>query len=117
MTLALEAHRSTARPAPAWCTSPDPMPVWSTYGPALSAVLMTTGWWHARRMGVTASVTALAVPFVAVAVHGGDMALKPLVREDQRCQSLRVATLEACPAPGDWSFPSDHAAIAAAAAM
>jgi undecaprenyl-diphosphatase len=28
-----------------------------------------------------------------------------------------VRTLEACPAPGDWSFPSNHAAIAAAAAV
>jgi membrane-associated phospholipid phosphatase len=39
------------------------------------------------------------------------------VSEDRPCRSLRVTTLEACPAPGDWSFPSNHAAIAAAAAV
>lgn len=40
-----------------------------------------------------------------------------VVREDRPCQSLHVKTLEACPAPGDWSFPSNHTVIAAAAAV
>lgn len=93
------------------------MSTWSTYGLALFAVLMTVGWWHARRVGATASVTALAVPFVVVVAFGVDAVLKLLVREDRPCQSLRVTTLETCPAPGDWSFPSNHAAIAAAAAV
>ncbi|MFD3925713.1 phosphatase PAP2 family protein [Streptomyces sp. NPDC058614] len=104
-----------ARHAPAWLD--DSVSAWSTYGLALFAVLMTIGWWRARRVGATASVTALAVPFVVVIAYGVDAALKLLVREDRPCQSLRVATLKACPAPGDWSFPSNHAAIAAAAAM
>jgi undecaprenyl-diphosphatase len=43
--------------------------------------------------------------------------LKLVVREDRPCQSLHVVTLEACPAPGDWSFPSNHTVIAAAAAV
>ncbi|MBP5898065.1 phosphatase PAP2 family protein [Streptomyces scabiei] len=101
--------------APAWLD--DAVSAWSTYGLALFAVLMTIGWWRARRLGATASVTALAVPVVVVVAYGVDAALKLLVREDRPCQSLRVATLEACPAPGDWSFPSNHAAIAAAAAV
>ena len=62
-------------------------------------------------------MTALAVPFVVVTAYAVDAALKLLVREDRPCQSLRVVTLEACPAAGDWSFPSNHAAIAAAAAI
>jgi len=53
---------------------------------------------------------------VVVVAYGVDALMKPAVREDRPCQSLRVKTLEACPAPGDWSFPSNHAAIAAAAA-
>ncbi|MDX3240335.1 phosphatase PAP2 family protein [Streptomyces sp. ME18-1-4] len=101
--------------APAWLD--DTVSAWSTYGLALFAVLMTIGWWRARRLGATASVTALAVPFVVVAAYAVDAALKLLVREDRPCQSLRMATLEACPAPGDWSFPSNHAAIAAAAVV
>ncbi|MGW2783110.1 phosphatase PAP2 family protein [Streptomyces populi] len=99
-----------ARHSPVWLD--DTVSAWSTYGLALFAMLMAVGWWHARRVGVTASVTALAVPFVVVAGYGVDAVLKLLVREDRPCQSLRVTTLEACPAPGDWSFPSNHAAVA-----
>lgn len=104
-----------ARHSPVWLD--DTVSAWSTYGLALFAVLMAVDWWHARRVGATASVTALAVPFVVVVAFGVDSVLKLLVREDRPCQSLRVTTLEACPAPGDWSFPSNHAAVAAAAAV
>ncbi|MFJ4789934.1 phosphatase PAP2 family protein [Streptomyces sp. NPDC088794] len=104
-----------ARETPPWLD--DSVLAWSTYGLALFGVLMTIGWWHARRAGAAASVTALAMPFVVVVAYGVDTALKLVVREDRPCQSLRVTTLEACPAPGDWSFPSNHAAIAAAAAV
>jgi undecaprenyl-diphosphatase len=104
-----------ARRSPVWLD--DAVSTWSTYGLALFAVLMAVGWWRARRVGAAASVTALAVPFVVVVAFGVDAVLKVLVREDRPCRSLRVATLEACPAPGDWSFPSNHAAIAAAAAV
>ncbi|GCB44609.1 phosphatase PAP2 family protein [Streptomyces sp. NL15-2K] len=104
-----------ARQSPAWLD--DAVSAWSTYGPGLFAVLMVIGWWGARRVGVRASVTALAVPFIVVLAYGVDTGLKLLVREDRPCQSLHVTPLEACPAPGDWSFPSNHAAIAAAAAV
>ncbi|MEU6261017.1 phosphatase PAP2 family protein [Streptomyces sp. NPDC047043] len=104
-----------ARHAPAWLK--DTVSVWSTYGLALFAVLMVLGWWRARRASATASVTALTVPFVAVVAHGVDAVRKLLVREDRPCRSLRVAPLDACPASGDWSFPSNHAAITAAAAV
>ncbi|WP_030669558.1 phosphatase PAP2 family protein [Streptomyces cellulosae] len=101
--------------APAWLD--DAVSAWSTYGLALFAALMTIGWWRARRVGATASVTALAAPLVVILAYGVDAVLKLLVREDRPCQSLHVTPLEACPAPGDWSFPSNHAAIAAAAAV
>ncbi|MCQ9178005.1 phosphatase PAP2 family protein [Streptomyces sp. IBSBF 2953] len=104
-----------ARHAPGWLDGA--VSAWSTYGLALFAALMAYGWWRARRAGAAASVTALATPFAVVAAYGVDAALKLLVREDRPCRSLRAATLEACPAPGDWSFPSNHAAVAAAAAV
>ncbi|MFG2575110.1 phosphatase PAP2 family protein [Streptomyces sp. NPDC048481] len=104
-----------ARHAPAWLD--DTVSAWSAYGLALFAVLMAVGWWRARRAGAAAAVTALAAPVAVVAAYGMNAALKLLVREDRPCRSLRAATLEACPAPGDWSFPSNHAAIAAAAAV
>ncbi|MES4886867.1 phosphatase PAP2 family protein [Streptomyces sp. NPDC096012] len=104
-----------ARRSPGWLD--DAVSAWSTYGLALFAVLMVVGWWRARRVSALASLTALAVPFVVVVTYAVDAGLKLLVREDRPCRSLHMATLEACPAPGDWSFPSNHAAIAAAAAV
>ncbi|MER5470093.1 phosphatase PAP2 family protein [Streptomyces sp. NPDC002935] len=104
-----------AEDSPSWLDTL--VSAWATYGLWLFAVLMVLGWWRARREGPRAALTALAVPVVVVMAYGVDLGLKLLVREDRPCQSLRVATLEACPAPGDWSFPSNHAAIAAAAAV
>ncbi|UXY31535.1 phosphatase PAP2 family protein [Streptomyces sp. HUAS TT20] len=90
---------------------------WATYGLAVFAVLMVVGWWRARRVGAAAALTALAVPAAVLVAFAVDAGLKLVVREDRPCQSLRVSTLEVCPGPGDWSFPSNHAAIAAAAAV
>ncbi|MFJ9817725.1 phosphatase PAP2 family protein [Streptomyces sp. NPDC101151] len=104
-----------AQRAPDWLD--DTVSVWTTLGLGLFAVLMIVGWWHARRAGAAAAVTALLVPVVVVLAYGVDMIVKLLVREDRPCQSLHVRTLEACPAPGDWAFPSNHAAIAAGAAV
>ncbi|MFF7946343.1 phosphatase PAP2 family protein [Streptomyces griseorubiginosus] len=104
-----------ARHAPAWLDGA--VSFWSTYGLAVFAVLAVVGWWFARRGGDAAAVRALAVPVVVVLAYGVDALVKLAMREDRPCQSLRVKTLETCPAPGDWSFPSNHAAIAAAAAV
>ncbi|MDX3435778.1 phosphatase PAP2 family protein [Streptomyces stelliscabiei] len=104
-----------ARDAPGWLDGAASF--WSTYGLAVFALLAVVGWWFARRVGDAAAVRALAVPVVVIVAYGVDALVKLAVREDRPCQSLRVKTLEACPAPGDWSFPSNHAAIAAAAAV
>lgn len=103
------AHRT-----PGWLDTA--ISVWSTYGLALFAVLMLTGWWHARRRGPEAAVQALAAPVLVLLAFGVNDALKQVVREDRPCRTLHRAVLETCPAPGDWSFPSNHAALAAAAA-
>ncbi|MCZ4101783.1 phosphatase PAP2 family protein [Streptomyces sp. H39-C1] len=104
-----------ARHAPGWLDGATSF--WSTYGLAVFAVLAGVGWWSAHRAGGAVVVRALAVPVVVVGAYGVDAVVKLAVREDRPCQSLRVTTLEACPAPGDWTFPSNHAAIAAAAAV
>ncbi|MEU9474507.1 phosphatase PAP2 family protein [Streptomyces sp. NPDC048191] len=105
-----------AQHSPGWLD--DTVSAWSTYGLAVFAVLAAVGWWRARHTGaVAAAVVALVVPVVVVGAYGVDAVLKLVVREDRPCQSLHMRTLEACPAPGDWSFPSNHAAIAAAAAV
>ncbi|MET8690362.1 phosphatase PAP2 family protein [Streptomyces sp. NPDC004732] len=104
-----------AQRSPGWLDTA--VTVWSAYGLAVFALLMILGWWQARRVGAAAAVTALAVPMVAALAFVLDDVLKLIVREDRPCQSLQVRTLEACPAPGDLSFPSNHAAIAAAVAV
>lgn len=87
-----------ARHSPAWLD--DTVSAGSAYGLAVFAVLVIIDWRPARRMSTTASVTALAAPFVVVVAYGVNTGLKLLVREDRPCQSLHVTTLEACPAPG-----------------
>ncbi|MFJ8825467.1 phosphatase PAP2 family protein [Streptomyces sp. NPDC102467] len=101
--------------APGWFDGA--VSAWSTYGLAVFAVLLVLAWWRARRTGAAAALTALAAPVVVVVAYALNDVVKMLVREDRPCRSLHLATLEACPAPGDWSFPSNHAAVAAAAAV
>ncbi|MFF4098936.1 phosphatase PAP2 family protein [Streptomyces sp. NPDC001903] len=103
------AHR-----APAWLDSL--IGAYSTHGPALFAVLMLLAWQRARHQRPRQAVIALAAPLLTVPAFGVSSLLKPLLHESRPCQSIRVVTPEACPAPGDWSFPSNHAALAAAAA-
>ncbi|MFI2642037.1 phosphatase PAP2 family protein [Streptomyces sp. NPDC018610] len=104
-----------AQRSPGWLDTV--IQVWSTYGLAVFALFMVLAWWRARRTGAATAVSALAVPAAVVLAYGVNDLLKTAVHEDRPCQSLRVRTLEACPAHGDWSFPSNHAAIAAAAAV
>jgi membrane-associated phospholipid phosphatase len=41
-------------------------------------------------------------------------AIKLIVTEERPCRALDVATVKPCPEVGDWSWPSNHAVIAAA---
>ncbi|GAA5041282.1 phosphatase PAP2 family protein [Streptomyces similanensis] len=112
---AYEAVVHRAQRAPGWLD--DLVTAWSAYGLVVFAALLVICWWRARRADAATAVAALAVPVVVVVAYGVDMVLKSLVREDRPCRSLHVRTLEACPAPGDWSFPSNHMVIAASAAV
>ncbi|GGP31629.1 phosphatase PAP2 family protein [Streptomyces melanogenes] len=91
--------------------------LWSDYGLGLFAVLMVLAWWRARRTGGARLAMALAAPLVVVAAFAVNDLFKSAVQEQRPCQTLHVLTVEACPPLGDWSFPSNHAAIAAAAAV
>ncbi|MFD0020237.1 phosphatase PAP2 family protein [Streptomyces sp. NPDC058382] len=104
-----------AHDAPAWLDTL--ISGYSTYGLALFAVLMLIGWWQARRQDAPQAVMALAVPVLTVIAFAVSSLLKQGVHETRPCRSLHVITLEACPAAGDWSFPSNHATLAAAAAV
>ncbi|MFK0264486.1 phosphatase PAP2 family protein [Streptomyces angustmyceticus] len=90
---------------------------WTDYGLALFAVLMLIGWWRARNGPSRAMASALAAPVVVVTAFLVDDLVKTFFDERRPCRTLHTATVEACPGSGDWSFPSNHAAIAAAAAV
>ncbi|MEU2023731.1 phosphatase PAP2 family protein [Streptomyces sp. NPDC016469] len=104
-----------AHSAPPWLDSF--ISAFSTYGLVLSALLMLAGWWRARDRDAQRAVMALAAPALTVLAFAVSTLLKQSVHENRPCQSLHVITLEACPAAGDWSFPSNHATLAAAAAV
>ncbi|WP_406447616.1 phosphatase PAP2 family protein [Streptomyces sp. NBC_00876] len=90
--------------------------LWSDYGLALFAVLMLVSWWRSRTSDPARTAMALCTPLVVVAAYLANDLVKSLFHEQRPCRTLHVVTVEACPPLGDWSFPSNHAAIAAAAA-
>jgi undecaprenyl-diphosphatase len=94
----------------------DVIRFFSDYGLALFAVLMLLAWWRARPADGARMAAALAVPLAVVAAFLANDGVKSLVDEQRPCRTLHTATVEACPALGDWSFPSNHTAIAFAAA-
>ncbi|MFC5721620.1 phosphatase PAP2 family protein [Streptomyces gamaensis] len=100
-----------ARHAP-WALN-DVISFWSSFGLAFFALLTLLAWWRARGADAAVMARVLAAPVVVGVVYAADMALKSLVREPRPCRALPHSfTLESCPAPGDWSFPSNHAVIA-----
>ncbi|MFF4905912.1 phosphatase PAP2 family protein [Streptomyces sp. NPDC001260] len=90
---------------------------WSDYGLALFGVLMLAAWWRARGAGQARMVRSLAAPVIVVLCYVVDVLVKSAVAENRPCRTLHTVTVEACPAVGDWSFPSNHAVIAGAAAV
>ncbi|MFI6646794.1 phosphatase PAP2 family protein [Streptomyces sp. NPDC050529] len=90
--------------------------LWSDYGLALFALLMLASWWRSRPSDPARTAMALCTPLAVVAAYLVNDLVKSAFHEQRPCRTLHVVTVEACPALGDWSFPSNHAAIAAAAA-
>jgi undecaprenyl-diphosphatase len=87
-------------------------------GLLLFALLLVGGWWTARGADNTLMARALAGPVAVLLAYLVNDVVKSLVDENRPCQSLPgVHILEACEAPGDWSFPSNHAAIAGATVL
>ncbi|MFF7577739.1 phosphatase PAP2 family protein [Streptomyces sp. NPDC008061] len=90
---------------------------WSDYGLGLYAVLMLAAWWRSRAWDPTRAAMALCAPLIVVAAYGANDLLKLAVHEQRPCRTLHAVTVEVCPPLGDWSFPSNHAAVAAAATV
>lgn len=84
-------------------------------GLALYALLFLLCWWRSRHGGAGGVGVALLAPVATLAAYAVSEGTKLLVREDRPCRGLPgVDPLAACPGVGDWSLPSNHAAIAGA---
>ncbi|WP_424187284.1 phosphatase PAP2 family protein [Actinokineospora sp. G85] len=77
-------------------------------------VLLLLSWWRARTSDATAMAKALLGPAAVVVAYLASEVAKVLWRQDRPCRT--APSLIECPEVGDWSFPSNHATIAAAAA-
>lgn len=84
----------------------------------LFAVLFAVLWWRARHGPPTARRRALLAPVVTVLAYLVSEAVKAAWQQDRPCRVLPEAVpIVECPELGDWSFPSNHSTIAAAAAV
>ena len=91
---------------------------YATYGLGLFALLMVVCWWRARgSRSAAAMATALAVPVAVVVAYLANDIVKSIFHEARPCQVITSPmTIQPCPGIGDWAFPSNHSAIAAASA-
>ncbi|MFD3688462.1 phosphatase PAP2 family protein [Nocardiopsis sp. NPDC058631] len=81
------------------------------------AVLFLAAWWRARSLGSRAVGLALFAPVATVIAYAVSRTVKTFFEQLRPCQAMTdLTTIATCDPIGDWSFPSNHAAIAGAAA-
>ncbi|MGW7331676.1 phosphatase PAP2 family protein, partial [Streptomyces sp. NPDC054840] len=84
----------------------------------LALLLVRAGLSALRRRDVPGLAAVALVAAGTVVAYSLSEALKLLVDEERPCRAVAGALAVApCPAPGDWSFPSNHATLAAALAV
>jgi membrane-associated phospholipid phosphatase len=105
-----------AQHAPHWFD--DLVSFYASYGLGLFALMMVWCWWQARTTrSPTSMAMALAVPVAVVLAYVVNDIVKSVFDEPRPCQVITSpTTIQPCPGVGDWAFPSNHSAIAAAAA-
>ncbi|MCP2266205.1 undecaprenyl-diphosphatase [Promicromonospora thailandica] len=79
---------------------------------AITASLVVLAWFRDRpRFGLLTAAGA-----GTLAAYAASEVIKLVVTEERPCRVVDVATVLACPVPGDWSWPSNHSTIAGALA-
>jgi undecaprenyl-diphosphatase len=109
---------SFAHSTPGWVRSAFEM--WTTFGLLLFGALFISVWWRARRQDSARPVTlAFLAPLATAFAYVVSESVKSLVDEERPCRAVAgaAASLVPCPPHGDWSFPSNHSALAGAAAV
>ncbi|GHB49400.1 phosphatase PAP2 family protein [Streptomyces viridiviolaceus] len=92
---------------------------WTEGGLLLFGALFVAAWWRARRGSATAFAIAVLAPVATAVAYVCSELLKSGFTEERPCRAVAgaVPSLAECPPTGDWSFPSNHATIAGAAAV
>lgn len=81
------------------------------------AVLFLAAWWRARSVDSRLVGLALFAPVATVVAYAVSRTVKTFFEQMRPCQAMTdLTTIATCDPLGDWSFPSNHAAIAGAAA-
>ncbi|MDX3227289.1 phosphatase PAP2 family protein [Streptomyces sp. ME19-01-6] len=84
----------------------------------LGVLLAWTGWAAVRRRSARGVAGVMLVGVGTAVAYAVSEALKLVVDEERPCRAVRGAELLAdCPGTGDWSFPSNHATLAAGLAV
>ncbi|MFJ7269030.1 phosphatase PAP2 family protein [Streptomyces sp. NPDC099050] len=107
-----------AHSTPAWAQSA--FEFFTEYGLLVFGALFIAVWWRARGARAPRTVAlAVLAPFVTALAYVASELVKSTVDEERPCRAVAgaAASLITCPATGDWSFPSNHATIAGAAAV
>lgn len=93
--------------------------LWTELGLLLFGALFVVSWWRARTGDTRALGLAVLAPLATAAGYVVSESLKSVVDEERPCRTVAdaAASLVPCPPTGDWSFPSNHSAIAGAAAL
>lgn len=76
---------------------------------ATAGVLAVWCWLRARRRFWLLALAGLGV----ITAYGLSEAVKPLVEQPRPCSVVDTVTVLNCPGGGDWSWPSNHAVLAA----
>ncbi|MFE1577835.1 phosphatase PAP2 family protein [Streptomyces fradiae] len=106
-----------ARSTPAWVH--DFAEIGTDAGLLVFGVLFVVAWWRVRPADGRAVAIAALAPVATAFGYVVSETLKSLVTEERPCRAVlgAAASIAECPPYGDWSFPSNHAAIAGASAM
>lgn len=95
----------------------SPMSAYTTASFGLLALLGLYAWWRARGRADRTAMAALAWTGIGTAVCiAAGLGLKQVFAEARPCLAMHVTTVEPCPGPTDYSFPSDHTTVAVALA-
>lgn len=100
----------------AWLQSP--MKLYTLAGLGLLCLIAVYAWWSARARADRAGMAAVLWLGVGTVIAiGCGLGLKQVFTESRPCIAMHVPTVEACPGPADYSFPSDHTTFAVAIAV